>query len=149
MDRGGDLSSDSSLRCGPKMTNSQSPATVTDHSGSPSAAMMDEQEEEKELKTNSDECAETGALDCGDLEEWHKELDEDESVNLFSVTICTVDVPCEEETVLPQPQLSDSDVDTCDELPLLHTFCHTVLPQPDVDTDEIQPHRSYYMHHQL
>ncbi|XP_055086713.1 cytokine receptor family member b1 [Periophthalmus magnuspinnatus] len=138
MDRGVDLSSDSSLRCGHVTTSIQSAATVTDHSGHPSE-VMDQQREEKEQIMKADDRAGRRSLDSKVLE-WRKVLERDEGVNLFSVTVAALDIRSVEE-------LSD-------ELALLHTPCHTLLPlQPqDVDIDhkyaaDLQEKSNYYMRH--
>ncbi|XP_072300272.1 interferon alpha/beta receptor 2-like [Eucyclogobius newberryi] len=137
MDRGADMSSDSSLRCGHVTTSSQSAATVPELSAYPRAGF--DEHEEKEQTVKADDRMKRGLLEGKEEEEWHKELQKDESVNLFSVTIAALDVPCEEGP--------------SDDLPCLNMPCHTLLPQQTQDTDDeltdLLADRSYYMHHQI
>lgn len=135
MNRGADLSSDSSSESSRLISSFQSEAAVTAHSGS-QPEVLEEQKDEQECMIKNQDCIKEKSNDCTEIEEWHKELDKYKSVNLFSVTTTALDIK--------------SDPEHCDVQPLLHTpyQSDTDLQQHlQDDSADQQTQMNYYMRH--
>lgn len=134
MDRCADLSSDSSSKCC-RTSSFQSAATVIDQPGSQNEMIAEQKDEHSQVIKNQ-EWVKKESKDCIEIEEWHKELEKYESVNLFSVTITALDL--------------QSDQESSDVQPLVHTpeLLDIGLQQPVLEDDSAdQQTQNYYMSH--
>lgn len=136
MNRCADLSSDSSSKCNHMTSSFQSAATVTDHPESQDE-MLEEQKDEQSQILKNEGWMEKESKDSTEIEEWHKELEKYESVNLFSVTITALDL--------------HSDQEPFDVQPLVHTPNQSDISlQQQLQEDDSADHQTqmnYYMRH--
>lgn len=137
MDRCADLSSDSSSKCSHITLSFQAAATVINQPGSQHKMIERHQDEQAQVVKNQD-WMKGESKDCNEFEEWHKELEKYESVNLFSVTITALDLQSNQEPSDVQPlehtQSEQSDIGQ-------------QQPVQEDDSADQQTQINYYMRH--
>lgn len=136
-----DLSSDSSSRCS-CASSCQSAATVTTSAKSQDEGTEEQRNEQVESIKNED-WMKKQSKDCTEIEEWHKELEKYESVNLFSV-ITALDLqsdlePCDAQTLEP------CDAQSLAHMPYQLEFGLQQLQESDNEDQETQ--MNCYMRH--
>lgn len=138
MDRGADLSSDSSSKCSRITSSFLSAAPVMNQPGSQN--IIEIQPEEQTQVVKNQDWIKTDSKDCVEIEEWHKELEMFGSVNLFSVTTTALNLQPDQEPDDVQPLQrtpEPSDIVIVDQQQL-------VLEDDSEDQDS---QMNYYMRH--